>query len=416
MPSRYKVPYGGRGGAKTWGVSGLGVTLGAIDQLRFLCTREYQSSIKESVHQVLSGRIIDLGLSAYYDVMQDTIRGKIRDADGRRTEFIFAGIKTDPAKVKGTEDIDVCLLEEAEKTTKESWKMLTPTVRNRRGGSEIWAVYNPRDETDATHQRFAMRANPDPRLIRITKVNWRDNPWFPRDLSLDRLDLLQQIKDATDDDERSQLQADYDHIWEGECQKRTDASVFRRRVVVHDFDEPPVTAQVRFLFGADWGFANDPTALIRMWITTNEDKSEELWVSHEAYGYRVEIDELPQLFDSVPGVRSWPIKGDAANPQVISYLAGKGFRISAAEKWQGSLEDGVLHVKAFRRIHIHPRCKHLQEEARLYSYKVDRVTSEVLPIILDKWNHGWDAIRYGLDGFIQRRGAMGVWDRLGKKP
>jgi phage terminase large subunit len=411
IPSRYKVPYGGRGASKTWGVTGVAVAMGAIKQLRFLCTREYQSSIKESVHQVLSSRIIDLGLAPYYDVTQEAIRGKIRDADGRRTEYIFAGIRTDPAKVKGTEDIDVCLLEEAEKVSRESWKFLVPTVRNRRGGSEIWAIFNPQDEKDPTYQKFV--AHPPP-IARVAKLNYYDNPWFPADLELDRQDLLRQIREAADDDERTQLQQDYDHIWEGECQKRTDASVFRRRVVIEPFGDPDPNLQLRLFFGADWGFANDPTALVRMWVTTNEDKSEELWISHEAYGWRVSNDEIPQLFDSVPGSRLWSIKADCARPETIEHVAKFGFSIEAAEKWPGSLEDGIAHVQAFRRIHIHPRCKHLQEEARLYSYKIDRVTGEVLPIVLDKWNHGWDAVRYGLDGFIQRRGAMGVWEGLGK--
>jgi phage terminase large subunit len=119
------------------------------------------------------------------------------------------------------------------------------------------------------------------------------------------------------------------------------------------------------------------------------------------------------LFDSVPGSRKWPIKADCARPETISYVARQGFNIAAAEKWPGSLEDGVAHLKGFVKIHIEERCKHMQEVARLYAYKIDRVTDEVLPIILDCHNHGWDAIRYGLDGHIQRRGVSAQWARLG---
>jgi phage terminase large subunit len=142
-----------------------------------------------------------------------------------------------------------------------------------------------------------------------------------------------------------------------------------------------------------------------MWVTVNADKSEELWISREAYGYRVETDELPALFDSlVPRARKWAIKADSARPETTSQLTKReGFRVSSADKWPGSLEDGIAHVKQYRRIHIHSRCKHLQEEARMYCYKVDRVTGEVLPIVVDKWNHGWDAVRYGLDGRIKRK-------------
>jgi phage terminase large subunit len=83
--------------------------------------------------------------------------------------------------------------------------------------------------------------------------------------------------------------------------------------------------------------------------------------------------------------------------------------ISAAEKWPGSVEDGIRHMKAYRRIVIHPRCKQTAQEFRLYSHKVDKRLLDangnpaVLPDIEDKWNHYIDAIRYALDGRIGGR-------------
>jgi phage terminase large subunit len=90
----------------------------------------------------------------------------------------------------------------------------------------------------------------------------------------------------------------------------------------------------------------------------------------------------------------------------------QGFNIGPAEKWQGSVEDGIAHLKGFKRIVIHERCKNQQLEARRYSYKVDKKTGDILPVIVDAWNHGWDALRYSLDGYIQRRGAAGMWAKL----
>ena len=177
---------------------------------------------------------------------------------------------------------------------------------------------------------------------------------------------------------------------------------------MESFPEPPEGTQIRF--GADWGFSVDPTALVRFWIL-----DEELYIDYEAYGYGVEIDETPQLFDSLPEARDWPIKADAARPETISYMSHQGFRIYAAEKWNGSVEDGIAHIKGFKRIHIHPRCRHTAEEFRLYSYKIDATTQEVLPILVDANNHAIDAIRYGLDEFIQRRGVTQVWEQLGRE-
>lgn len=61
---------------------------------------------------------------------------------------------------------------------------------------------------------------------------------------------------------------------------------------------------------------------------------------------------------------------------------------------------------------VHERCPNIAKEFRLYAYKVDKRSDDVLPIIVDKWNHGIDAVRYGLDGYIQARGGLGVWSKL----
>src|SRR6185369_7099425 len=135
----------------------------------------------------------------------------------------------------------------------------------------------------------------------------------------------------------------------------------------------------------------------------------------------VEIDNLPDLFDGkVPNkkgidtARTWPIKADCARPEIISYLARFGFNISAAEKWSGSIEDGIAHLKMFKKIHIHKEnCPLAQDEASHYSYKVDK-NGDILPIILDKFNNFWDQQRYALDGFIQRRGVDAIWAKLGQ--
>jgi phage terminase large subunit len=74
----------------------------------------------------------------------------------------------------------------------------------------------------------------------------------------------------------------------------------------------------------------------------------------------------------------------------------QGFRITAALKGQGSLEDGVEFLRSFD-IVVHPRCKRVAEELTLYSYKTDEHTGEILPVLEDKNNHTIDALRYALE-------------------
>lgn len=392
-PYRYKVLYGGRGGAKSWSIARALVLLAASKKLRILCVREFQNSIGDSVHRLLVDQINELGLQACFEVTLTSIRST------SGSEFIFKGLRKSIAEIKSTEGIDICWVEEAQSVSAHSWEILIPTIRKE--GSEIWISFNPLEEKDPTYQNFVI--NPPPGSF-VQRINWQNNPWFPETLNLERLHMQSLDPEA------------YDHIWGGHCRTITDAVIFGRRTFVETFDTP--TEGVRFFYGADWGFANDPNALVRSYI-----QDETLFIDHEAFGYKVELDDIPALwaggltsdgrkFDGIPGVRDWPIHADSSRPETISYMRRRGFNVSPAEKWEGCVEDGITHLKGFKRIVIHPRCKHMDEERRLYRYKVDPRTGDVLPLIVDKFNHGWDSVRYGLDGYIMRRGFGGVWAQL----
>jgi phage terminase large subunit len=84
-----------------------------------------------------------------------------------------------------------------------------------------------------------------------------------------------------------------------------------------------------------------------------------------------------------------------------------GFNITAAKKWAGSIEDGIEFIKTFDII-VHPRCVHVIDELNHYSYKIDKQTNDILPIIVDSWNHCLDSLRYSLDGLIKGRGTMKI--------
>lgn len=404
-PARYKVFYGGRGGAKSWIIARVLIRLAAQNKLRILCARQFQTSIADSVHRLLCDQIEAMGLSDQFNITDKSI------ASLTGSEFLFKGLEKSIREIKSTEGIDICWVEEAQSVSASNWEILIPTIRKE--GSEIWVSFNPEDEESSTYQRFVVTPPPDAEVV---KVGWEDNPWFPSTLEKERQHML-----ATDPDA-------YDHVWGGMPRKITEAVIFGKRVSVCAFEPPEGT---RFFYGSDWGFANDPTALIRCY--TQDDC---LYIDHEAFGYGVELDELWKLFagkdgmltdqeklwtpaddnlyPGVPGARLWPIKADSARPETISYMKRQGFQISAADKWPGSVEDGITHLKGFKKIYIHERCKHMRQEARLYSYKVDKNTGDILPVIVDANNHGWDAVRYALDGYIQSRGGLGMWARLGK--
>lgn len=402
MAARYKVAYGGRGGAKSWSIARCLVLKALYEKHLILCTREYQTSILDSVHALLVGQIAAMGLEAFFAVNDTEIVCKL---NGSR--FIFKGLRRNINEIKSTEGVTICWVEEAQAVSEHSWKTLTPTIRM--PGSEIWISFNPTEDDDPTYKRFV--ANPPPGTLRVN-INWDDNPWFPPDLNAERLHM-----EATDPDA-------YDWVWNGNTRHISEATIFRNRFKVEEFETPEHT---RFLFGLDFGFATDPNACTRSWVEDRGGPGKDiLRIDYEAYGHQVEIDDLPALiaggeakkngaiYPGIPGARDWPIKADSARPETISFLNGQGLFVKPAKKWEGCVEDGIQFLKSYAYISIHPRCKHMAQEARLYSYEVDKRNGDVLPKVADKHNHCWDSVRYGHDGIITRSGAMGVWKKLAK--
>ena len=369
-PARYKVLYGGRAAGRSWTVARLLLTFAARERLRILCAREWQRSMKDSVHRLLRDQIELLDLQGFTST--DT---EIRHENG--SLFLFDGLRSNVEKIKSLEGIDRCWVEEAERVSERSWSVLLPTIRA--PGSEVWITFNPYLETDPTYQRFVL--HPPPGVVSIAST-YRDNPWLSQEILDDIAHMRRVDPDAAA------------HIYDGACQIHSEAQVLAGKWCVEDFEAAADWAGP--YYGADWGFARDPTVLVRAWAHEGS-----LYVDHAVYGVGVDIDRTPELFDQVPGVRAHMIRGDNARPETISYLARAGFTITAAAKWKGSVEDGVAHLRSYDRIVIHDRCRQLAEEARLWRYKTDELTGVVMPQLVSGHDHGWDALRYALAPRIQ---------------
>ena len=370
-PARYKVYFGGRGGGKSHSIALALIAKAHAEKIRVLCCREFMNSIADSVHRLLCDKISDLGLDKWFNVT----RSSITSSTG--SEFIFKGLQRSIQEIKSTEKIDLCWCEEGQTVSEESWEILIPTIRAE--NSEIWISFNPQQEEDPTYQRFVINTPPDSIL---KKVGWQDNPYFPQVLDKERLYMLKIDPEA------------YQHVWEGFCRQISDAVIFRGRYEVSTFDEPP--EGTRLYYGLDFGFSQSPQALIRCWIRDNR-----LYVDQEAYGIGVELDHLDEFINRVPGASEWPIKADNSRPETISHARRRGFNCEGAEKWPGSVEDGIAVMKGFEKIIIHERCKHTANDFKFYSYKVDKQTNDILPLIEKKWDDCIDAIRYALVGVIR---------------
>lgn len=365
-PARYIAVWGGRGASKSHSIASALVLRAAREPLRVLCAREIQRSIRDSVKRLLDDRIDELGLRDFYDSTDNELRGK------NGSLFVFAGLRSNIASIKSMEGIDICWVEEANTVSQSSLNTLTPTIRKE--GSQIIFSWNPDLETDPIDAMFRTDEPPPGSIVR--KVNWQDNPFFP--------DVLRAEMEY---DRRRDIDK-YMHVWEGEYRRNSEARVFRNWTV-EEFEAPNDAV---FRYGADWGFSIDPSCLIRCYVDGRK-----LYLDHEAVSYGCEIDQLPELFNHVPGAQRWLITADSSRPETISYMQRNGFKIVPAIKGARSVEEGVEFLKAYD-IVVHPRCEHAIRELTHYSYRIDDLTGLVLPMLADKDNHIIDAVRYALEG------------------
>lgn len=365
--ARYKGVWGGRGSGKSHAMAEYIVERCVMAKTDVVCIREVQKSLAMSVKKLIESKIEALGLGELFDVQRD----KINCPHGG--VIVFAGMQNHTAdSIKSLEGFRIAWVEEAQTLSHRSLELLRPTIR--RDDSEILFTWNPRLATDPVDE-FLRSDTPFPGSI-VVSANYADNPWLPGVL-----------RDEMEYD-RSRDPEKYQHVWLGKYQMNSEARVFRNWSV-EEFDAP---AGAVFRLGADWGFAVDPSTLVRCHI-----EGRRLYIDHEAYMVGCEIDQLPDLFDRVPDSRKWFITADSARPETISYMRRHGYpKINSAIKGPKSLEEGVEFLKTYD-IVVHPRCVHTIDELTLYSYKTDPLTGQVLPILQDTKNHVIDALRYACE-------------------
>lgn len=373
QPRRYKGAKGGRGGAKSHFFAQLGLMEAVSSHQRFVCGREIQKSIEDSVKRLIEDKIVEFDLLPHFKITDTEIVYPATDS-----LFVFRGLRNHTvSSIKSMEGFTRLWLEEAQTVSQKSLDIAIPTFRT--PGSQIWASWNPNQASDPIEKLFS--DNKDDPDFTLVKVNYWDNPWFPEELRKDM------ERDKRRDPDK------YAHVWCGDYQRNSEARVFKNWSV-EDFDTPDVAF---FHHGADWGFSIDPTVLVRCFV-----KDKTLFVDREVYKVGCEIDHTPALFDKLdtanPGnARKWRIRADSARPETISYMRRNGYdKIEPALKGPSSVMDGIEFLKSYD-IKVHPRCKHTIDELTHYCFKTDPLTGEVTPVLDDKKNHVIDALRYAVE-------------------
>jgi len=375
--SRYRVLYGGRGGSKSWNVARALLVKGAKSPMRFLCAREFQTSIKDSVHKLLTDQIFALGLESFYEITQSSIRGK------NGTEFAFVGLKNNIANIKSFEGVDLCWVEEAQTVSKLSWNVLIPTIRKDK--SEIWITFNPELETDETFQRFVVSP---PQNAVVQKINWSDNPWFPETLELERQALKNRDIEA------------YNTVWEGICRQTVDGAIFAKEMTMAEIEgritKVPydATKPVHAIF--DLGWADNTACWLMQFIGQElhfiryfEDNQKTITY------YLQEMQKFGYLYDTLWLPHDAAAKSLGTGRSIEEIVRAAGFKVQMLDRVP--IADSINAART-----IFNKCYFDRENTadglnclRHYQYDVDVETGAFSQKPLHNiYSHGADAFRY----------------------
>lgn len=376
-PARYKVARGGRGSSKSWSFARALLIKGAAAQLRILCTREVQKSIKDSVHKLLGDQIEALGLGRFYQIFEHEIRG----VNG--TEFTFAGLASHTVEsIKSYEGVDIVWVEEAQSVAKRSWDILTPTIR--KDASEIWVTYNPELETDETHQRFAV--NPPPDAV-VVEVNYCDNPWFPAVLEAERL--------------HSKLTnpKDYEWIWEGKCKPAVSGAIYYDEVALAESEKRVCNVphdpmlKVHVVFDLGW---NDAMAISLVQKHASELRViEYIEDSHKTLAtYSNLLKERKYNWGTLFLPHDGRHKDYKTGKSAEDIMRAFGWSVKITPNM--SIEDGIRATRlAFSRMYFDKeKCAKLMQCAKRYRRSINQQTQEPGEPFHDAFSHGADNLRY----------------------
>ena len=376
-PSRYKVLYGGRGGAKSWSVARALLIQAATRPLRILCAREIQRTIADSVHRLLSDQIEALGLGQAYTIQAASIVG----ANG--SEFLFAGLRDqDAQKIKSYEGVNIAWVEEAVTVTKRSWDILIPTIRAE--GSEIWVTFNPELDSDETYRRFVVSPPPG---AWARKVGYRDNPWFPAVLESERKHMQ-----ATDPDE-------YGNIWEGECKSVVSGAIYAREVLemIEQRRIRPLPYQPGLKVHTVWDLGwNDSTVILLVQRSQSEvrviDYIEGQFRRLDEYVADLQQRRWAWGQDWLPhDADSGDLKTGKSAKEIVRSL-GRDPRIIP----RGDVESGIKAARmVLPRMYVdEDKCGRLVDCLKRYRRHIPTTTGEPARPVHDEYSHAADAVRY----------------------
>lgn len=371
---RYEVYYGGAGSGKSYFVAQKLVYKALRSTRRILVLRKVNKTTKNSTFQLL------LNTLSSWQILN---RCKVNKTDYTITlpngsQFLCMGLD-DQEKLKSITGLTDAWLEEATEFTQDDFNQVDLRIRERIDGTQIILSFNPVSKANWCYLTFF---RPDDELAdfrskcTIVQTNYTNNPWLPQQY-IDSLLLLKQTNPVFFKIYAEGEFGSLDKLVYGNWQS-------------FEFDYKKIKGIN--CFGLDFGYTNDPTALV---FTVVNEQEKRIYIYDEWGGTGYLNDEIGQKLLEF-GLGKSTIIADSAEQKSIDEIKRMGVRrILPAKKGPDSILQGIQRVQQYEII-VHPKCKHTIEELQNYAWTKDKATNEYINKPIDKFNHYLDALRYSM--------------------
>lgn len=370
---RIEVYYGGAGSGKSYGGFQKVLLKAMKSKRRILVVRKVGNTLRISVWQLMLSLLQKAGI--YESCRINKSDFEIELSNG--SVFIFKGLD-DREKIKSITDITDIVIEEATELIEDDFTQLNLRLRPVEANPQLYLFFNPVSKVNWVYNYFFIEC---PKNCMVIHTTYKDNKFLSKEYC-DELDNLKNRNPA------------YYRIYALGEFATLDKLVFPTYSTKIISDEE-VKGLPRWT-GLDFGYVNDPSAIVSGNIDTNNKK---IYVRLEYVRRGMLNDEIAETMTSL-GLHKDKSYGDSAEPKSIDEIRNKGVNMEPTEKGKDSVIHGIQWIHQYELI-VDERCYKVKEELDNYTWKKDKKTGEYVNEPVDTFNHTIDAIRYGLNKYIK---------------
>jgi phage terminase large subunit len=387
----YYLISGGRASGKSTQVAAYFlVKLMGDEFFRGVISRYTQKSIKSSIYRDILDLAEQWGIKSMLKMDGDEI---INPSNGNmiitHAMKLAEGVMT--AKGKGLARVTHLLIDEAtELPSEEEFIKLNDSFRTKGVERKIFIVFNPTTVRHWIHKRWYIDGKPNPK--------WKDDHEYIHTTYHCNSHNLDQKK--IEEWERMQWMDPeyYSHHILGEWNEGLQGRIFRD----WSFDYMP-DPEAQIFYGLDFGFTNDPTALVEI-----KKRGDKIWLRELIYDTGLTNADISTLMEREGIKKTAMIVADSAEPKSIAELQRLGWRnLTGAYKGPDSVRNGISRLKTLK-VHVDPKSNNLVDEYNLYAWDKTGEKPE------DNNNHLMDALRYGISK-MENNGSYAFYSSKQKK-